>query len=146
MNVINQEKYEIAYIKRNTNLVIDLMETLFEEKQTFSSFTKEPMTRNEIIESLTRLSNANLEKFTIEQLVSCRKVLSELLVLSWEHREILISKCYMLLPNEDDSFYVSGVKLANKLLEDFIIDAKSLLEYMTIYKILTFHKKMMSDV
>lgn len=146
MNIINQKKFEIAYITRNTTLVLDLMETLFEEEQTFSSFAKKPMTRNEIIESLTNLSNANLESFTLEQLVSCRKVLTELLVLSWEHRETLINKCYMLLPNEDDTFYVSNIKLANKLLEDFIIDAKSLLEYMTVYKILTFHKKMMGDL
>lgn len=146
MNVINQEKYEIAYVRHNAPMVIDLLNIIFEEDQTFSSLSRKPMTRDEIIESLTNLLDVDKKSFTLDQLVKCRKVLTELFVIAWDHRDILINKCYSLLPKEDETFYVSNFQFDNKLLEDIIDNSKSLTDYIMAYKVLSFHKKIMGDL
>lgn len=146
MNVIDQKKFEIAYINRNTQLTISLLNTLFNEDQTFSALTKTPMTRDQVIEALTNLSNADLTSFNLEQLISCKNVINELLTLSWMHRDILINECYKLLPSSNESFYVSNNKIDGKMLEELIIDSRSLWEYMKTYQILLVHKKIMEEL
>lgn len=146
MKVINQEKYEIAYVRHNAPMVIDLLNIIFEEDQTFSSLSRKPMTRDEIIESLTNLLDVHKKSFTLDQLVKSRKVLTELFVIAWNHRDILINKCYSLLPKEDETFYVSNFQFDNKLLEDIIDNSKSLTDYIMAYKVLSFHKKIMGDL